>query len=81
VRHHVQRGVIPVNQFAVVPDFVGLLDTHRDSLQVKVATRGAIPPAGNILRREPNPRYRSLYRVDRTLLSAAFDFRLSPFRT
>jgi hypothetical protein len=28
VRHHVQLGVIPGNEFAVVPDFLGLLDCH-----------------------------------------------------
>ena len=35
VRHHVELGVIPVDEFAVVPDLFGLVDCHRHSLQVK----------------------------------------------
>ena len=31
VRHHVQRGVIPWDELAVVPDFVGLLNGHQGS--------------------------------------------------
>jgi hypothetical protein len=31
VRHHVNRGVIPGNELAVVPDKFGLLDSHADS--------------------------------------------------
>jgi hypothetical protein len=31
VRHHVQGGVFPADEFAVVPDFVGFLQAHGDS--------------------------------------------------
>jgi hypothetical protein len=30
-------SVVPVDQFAVVPDFIGLLDCHSDSFEVKSA--------------------------------------------
>ena len=29
VRHHVNGRVVPVDEFTVVPDLVGLLDGHR----------------------------------------------------
>jgi hypothetical protein len=32
VRHHVDVGVVPVDELAVVPDLVSLLDCHADSL-------------------------------------------------
>ena len=44
VRHDVNGRVVPVDQFAVVPDFIGLLDCHSDSLDlhyIGVMTRGS----------------------------------------
>jgi hypothetical protein len=32
VRHHVDGRVVPVDELAVVPDLVGLLNRHADSL-------------------------------------------------
>jgi hypothetical protein len=37
VRHHMNGRVIPVNQLAVVPDLVGLLDGHADSFENIIA--------------------------------------------
>jgi hypothetical protein len=34
VRHHVNRGRVPGDELAVVPDLVGLLDCHADSFAV-----------------------------------------------
>jgi hypothetical protein len=31
VRHHVQLGAVPGNEFAVVPDLLGLLNRHEYS--------------------------------------------------
>src|SRR5580693_4393216 len=34
VRHDVDGRVVPVDELAVVPDLVGLLDCHADSLRI-----------------------------------------------
>jgi hypothetical protein len=41
VRHHVEGGVVPGNELAVVPDFVRLLNGHADSFGIKI--RGSEP--------------------------------------
>src|SRR5208282_1315493 len=40
VRHHVERGVVPGDELAVVPDFVGLLNRHADSFGAKIRGSG-----------------------------------------
>src|SRR5207249_7864075 len=39
VRHDVDVGVVPRDQFSVVPDFLGLLDGHRRSLKGQIQWR------------------------------------------
>ena len=59
VRHHVDGRVVPVDELAVVPDLVGLLDCHAYSFEISLGNE-----AESFLRRgsegKPKPRYRPL---------------------
>ena len=43
VRHHVQRGVVPVDELPVVPDFFRLLNRHAELLVEIIAWKQLRP--------------------------------------